>query len=46
MVLIGGMACEVDLNMVPEAIGKKLRPMLWAMPSYLSDITGVHTLKS
>ena len=27
MVLIGGVACEVDLNMVPEAIRKKLDPV-------------------
>ena len=27
MVLIGGVACAVDLNMVPEAISKKLEPM-------------------
>ena len=27
MVLIGGVARAVDLNMVPEAISKKLEPM-------------------
>ena len=25
--LIGGVACTFDLNMIPEAIGKKLEPM-------------------
>ena len=28
MVLIGGVACTFDMNMVPEVIGKKLEPML------------------
>ena len=28
MVLIVGVACEVDLNMVPEAISKMLEPMI------------------
>ena len=30
MVLIGGVACKVDLNMVPEAISKMLEPMLFS----------------
>ena len=28
MVLIGGVAHTVDLNMIPEAVSKKLEPML------------------